>query len=131
MAKSKKALTPGRRRATLKEVAELAGVSTSAVSRTFTQGASVAPETRVKFYENRLTWSRGVAGVGYHARASYIDGLNAMVYLWARMGFVVGRPGPTDAGKPAAIPARIFVEVDRDTVDLAAKAPPPSEGLQR
>jgi DNA-binding LacI/PurR family transcriptional regulator len=48
MAKSRKVLTQVRRRATLKEVAKLAGVSTSAVSRTFTQGASVAPETRVK-----------------------------------------------------------------------------------
>src|ERR1700722_4602252 len=48
MAKSRKAPTPARQRATLKEVAELAGVSTSAVSRTFTQGASVAPETRAK-----------------------------------------------------------------------------------
>ncbi len=88
------------------------------------------PETRVKFYENRLTWSRGVAGVGYHARASYLDGLNAMVYLWARMGFVVSRPGPADAGKPAGIPARVFVEVDRGAVDLATAAPP-DEGIRR
>ncbi|HWU04039.1 MAG TPA: LacI family DNA-binding transcriptional regulator [Novosphingobium sp.] len=34
--------------ATASDVAELAGVSRSAVSRTFTQGASVAPETREK-----------------------------------------------------------------------------------
>jgi DNA-binding LacI/PurR family transcriptional regulator len=34
--------------ATLKEVAELAGVSTSAVSRAFTEGASVSPKTRSK-----------------------------------------------------------------------------------
>lgn len=33
---------------TLKDVAELAGVSRSAVSRTFTQGASVSPKTRRK-----------------------------------------------------------------------------------
>ena len=33
---------------TLKEVAELAGVSRSAVSRTYTEGASVSPETRAK-----------------------------------------------------------------------------------
>lgn len=32
----------------MREVAELAGVSTSAVSRSFTPGASVAPETRAK-----------------------------------------------------------------------------------
>ena len=36
------------RRATLREVAELTGVSTSAVSRTFTPGASVAPQTRAR-----------------------------------------------------------------------------------
>lgn len=36
------------RRATAKEVAELAGVSVSAVSRTFTAGASVSSETREK-----------------------------------------------------------------------------------
>src|SRR6202158_3161323 len=36
------------RRATAKEVAELAGVSVSAVSRTFTAGASVSAETRGK-----------------------------------------------------------------------------------
>jgi DNA-binding LacI/PurR family transcriptional regulator len=34
--------------ATLKEVARLAGVSTSAVSRTFTEGASVSSKTRTK-----------------------------------------------------------------------------------
>ncbi len=33
---------------TLKDVAEKAGVSTSAVSRTFTEGASVSPKTRAK-----------------------------------------------------------------------------------
>ena len=33
---------------TLKDVAELAGVSRSAVSRTFTEGASVSPKTRAK-----------------------------------------------------------------------------------
>lgn len=48
MAKSKKVLIAGHQRATLKEVAKLAGVSTSAVSRTFTPGASVSAETREK-----------------------------------------------------------------------------------
>jgi DNA-binding LacI/PurR family transcriptional regulator len=36
---------------TLKDVAELAGVSPSAVSRAFTQGASVSPKTRTKVEE--------------------------------------------------------------------------------
>jgi DNA-binding LacI/PurR family transcriptional regulator len=35
-------------RATIREVAKLAGVSTSAVSRSFTPGASVSAETRRK-----------------------------------------------------------------------------------
>jgi DNA-binding LacI/PurR family transcriptional regulator len=39
---------PRDRRATAREVAELAGVSISAVSRTFTTGASVSPATRQK-----------------------------------------------------------------------------------
>ena len=38
----------GELRVTLKEVAEAAGVSRSAVSRTFTEGASVSPRTREK-----------------------------------------------------------------------------------
>jgi DNA-binding LacI/PurR family transcriptional regulator len=39
---------------TLKDVADLAGVSTSAVSRTFTKGASVSAKTRVKVAEAAL-----------------------------------------------------------------------------
>jgi len=37
--------------ATLKDVAERAGVSRSAVSRAFTEGASVAPGTREKIWQ--------------------------------------------------------------------------------
>ena len=48
MGSSRRDSTPVGRRATLREVAELAGVSTSAVSRTFTAGASVSPATRAK-----------------------------------------------------------------------------------
>ena len=73
---------------------------------------------RVKFFENRVPWSRGVAGLGYHVSGSYLDGLNAMVQLWGRMGFVVSRPGPTDAHRPESIPAEVFVEVDRGALDL-------------
>ena len=36
---------------TLKDVAELAGVSRSAVSRTFTEGASVSEKVRLKVME--------------------------------------------------------------------------------
>jgi DNA-binding LacI/PurR family transcriptional regulator len=48
MAKPKKRRVTADRRATAKEVAKLAGVSVSAVSRTFTEGASVSPQTREK-----------------------------------------------------------------------------------
>jgi DNA-binding LacI/PurR family transcriptional regulator len=48
MAKLRKSRSPADRRVTAREVAELAGVSISAVSRTFTSGASVSPETREK-----------------------------------------------------------------------------------
>jgi DNA-binding LacI/PurR family transcriptional regulator len=46
--KSKRSAPSADRRVTAREVAELAGVSVSAVSRTFTAGASVSPETREK-----------------------------------------------------------------------------------
>jgi L-Lysine epsilon oxidase N-terminal/L-lysine epsilon oxidase C-terminal domain len=74
---------------------------------------------RVKFYESRVAWSRGAAGIGYHANASYTDGLNRMIYLWARMGIVVPRPGPTDGQRPPEIPATLYVEIDRGSMDLA------------
>lgn len=74
---------------------------------------------RVKFFENRVAWSRGAAGIGYHASASYTDGLNRMVYLWNRMGVVVRRPGPRDPHRPPEIPATLYVEVDRGSMDLS------------
>ncbi len=73
---------------------------------------------RVKFFNSRLQWSRGVAGIGYHASASYTDGLNQMVYLWDRMGFVVKRAGPSDPQRPPELPAVMYVEVDRGSMDL-------------
>ncbi len=48
MAAARKAPRTVPRRATIREVAKLAGVSTSAVSRSFTAGASVSAETRRK-----------------------------------------------------------------------------------
>jgi len=74
---------------------------------------------RVKFFENRVPWSRGAAGIGYHAEASYTDGLNRMLYLWNRMGVVVRRPGPRDPNRPTEIPATLYVEVDRGSMDLS------------
>ncbi len=74
---------------------------------------------RVKFFESRVAWSRGAAGIGYHANASYNDGLNRMIYLWNRMGMVVRRAGPGDPQRPPEIPATLFVEVDRGSMDLS------------
>ena len=84
---------------------------------------NLAPAERLKFASGRVAWSRGVAGIGYHAQASYTDGLNQMVSLWARMGFVVRRDGPTDAKRPAGIPAVLYVEVDRGSMDLFSTRP--------
>lgn len=80
--------------------------------------AALPAQERVKFFENRVAWSRGVPGIGYHASASYTDGLNRMVYLWSRMGVVVRKPGPRDAHRPPVIPPTLYVEVDRGTMDL-------------
>ncbi|WP_323769810.1 CTQ-dependent glycine oxidase GoxA [Antarctobacter sp.] len=49
---------------------------------------------REKFFANRVSWSRGVAGIGYHANGSYWDGITNMITLWQRMGFVVRMPSP-------------------------------------
>ncbi|MDY7225724.1 CTQ-dependent glycine oxidase GoxA [Hyalangium rubrum] len=81
---------------------------------------------RIKFFQNRVSWSRGVAGIGYHANASYTDGLNRMVYLWDRMGFVVKKVAAPDPSWPEEIPKVLYVEVDRGSMDLSAlsKEPP-------
>ena len=73
---------------------------------------------RIRFFESRVAWSRGVAGIGYHAEASYMDGITNMIELWERMGFVVRRPGPADPARPEHLPEELFVEVDRDDVEL-------------
>ena len=78
----------------------------------------LSPAERVKFFESREAWSRSVAGIGYHANASYWDGITNMIALWERMGFVVKRCGPTDPNKPASIPDEMFVEVGRDNMEF-------------
>lgn len=77
----------------------------------------LSPEERVKFFENRVWWARGVPGIGYHASAGYWDGIRNMISAWQRMGFVVRRPGPTDPGRPTAIPDELFVEVGRGPLE--------------
>lgn len=78
----------------------------------------LSDEERLRFFHTRVAWSRGVAGIGYHANASYWDGITNMIALWQRMGFVVKQPGPADAGRPAGIPAELFVEMGRGNMEL-------------
>ena len=54
----------------------------------------LSEEEREKFFANRISWSRGVAGIGYHANGSYWDGITNMISVWERMGFVVRMPSP-------------------------------------
>lgn len=77
-------------------------------------------DERIKFYENRVDWKRGVAGIGYHANASYWDGITNMIALWDRMGVVVKREGPKSAGKGklAAIPKEMYVEMGRGDLEF-------------
>ena len=80
---------------------------------------NLSTEQRAKFFHTRRSWSRDVAGIGYHANASYWDGITNMITLWERMGFVVKREAPKDADAPAGLPEDIFVEVGRaDTMEL-------------
>lgn len=82
------------------------------------QRPDLSGDERVAFFQNRVAWSRGVAGIGYHANASYWDGITNMIHLWERMGFVVKKPGPDDPDKPAAIPDELYVEVGRGDMEL-------------
>jgi hypothetical protein len=73
---------------------------------------------RIKFFNTRETWSRDVAGIGYHANASYWDGITNMITLWERMGFVLKRPGPKGEASLDGVPKEVFVEVGRaDTME--------------
>lgn len=80
--------------------------------------SDLPPDERLRFYNERVPWSRGVPGIGYHANASYWDGITNMIRLWQRMGFVVRRPGPTDPGRPQGIPDQLFVEVGRANMEM-------------
>ena len=73
----------------------------------------LSTEERTKFLNSRVMWSRDVAGIGYHANASYWNGITNMISLWQRMGFVVRRPAPKDSGRPVGMPSELFVETSR------------------
>jgi hypothetical protein len=80
---------------------------------------------RIRFATDRVAWARGAAGIGYHANASYFDGLNRMVYLWERMGFVVKVPSPEDLrGGKDGLPDYLYVEKGRGSMDLEFDCPP-------
>lgn len=92
---------------------------------------SLSDSERVKFYESRADWKRGVAGIGYHANASYWDGITNMITLWERMGFVVKRQGPKGAGQGglSAVPKEMYVEVGRGNVEGRFDWKPPMGDL--
>ena len=73
----------------------------------------LSEEDRVKFFNNRVRWVREISGTGYHANASYWDGLLNMITLWERCGFIVKRPGPKDSKRPTSLPDEMYVEVGR------------------
>jgi DNA-binding LacI/PurR family transcriptional regulator len=77
-----KTVSPVRRTATAHDVARLAGVSQSAVSRAFTDGASISDETRTKVTEAalRLNYRPNLIARSMITRRSNIIGV-AMSYL--------------------------------------------------
>lgn len=77
-------------------------------------------ESKLKFFNDRTNWTRGVNGIGYHVNGSYMDGLKRMVSLWSHMGFIIKRPRPTNLSDylKEIIPKEIFVETGRGSMDL-------------
>ncbi len=75
---------------------------------------------RVRFYNSRVAWARGAAGIGLHVEAGYTDGLRRMIALWTRMGVVVRRPGPK--GLPG-VPEEVYVEMQRGSMDIPDPLP--------
>ena len=86
-----------------RDVAELAGVSRSAVSRAFTPGASVAPETREKIMEaaTRLGYQVNDLARGLLANRSRIVGL---VATKPEVGFRAVEDVAVDGTRDAAHP---------------------------
>ncbi|MDC9701250.1 MAG: CTQ-dependent glycine oxidase GoxA [Alphaproteobacteria bacterium] len=82
----------------------------------------LTPKERRTFFETRVSWSRGVPGIGHHANASYWDGITHMVYLWERLGFIVRKDGPKGTESVEGIPEQLFVESERGPVELLYNA---------
>ena len=88
-------------------------------------GSPLSKEERLKYFNQRADWKRGVAGVGYHANASYWDGITNMITLWERMGFVVKRAVPADVAQELGIAKEAYVEAGRaDTMEFRFKWTP-------
>lgn len=82
-------------------------------------GQALGREERIKYFNQRADWKRGVAGIGYHANASYWDGITNMIKLWERMGFVVKREVPEQVASDLGIPREVYAEVGRaDTMEF-------------
>ena len=83
-------------------------------------GADLPDSEKLKFFEKRVPWVRGVRGIRLHAQASYIDGLSRARALWSGFGMVVKRKRPENLSDELKkiIPEYLFVETDRGTVDL-------------
>ena len=88
-------------------------------------GQKLDRDQRIKFFNQRADWKRGVAGIGYHANASYWDGITDMITLWERMGFVVKRQVPDEVARELGIPREVYAEVQRgDTMEFRFKWKP-------
>ncbi len=88
-------------------------------------------ESKLKFFNDRVTWTRGVSGIGYHVEGSYMDGLKRMIALWSHMGFVTKHPRPENLSPflKKIIPNEIFVETGRGSMDLLTNDQP-NRGLE-
>ena len=75
---------------------------------------------KLKFFEKRVAWVRGVSGIGLHASASYLDGLSRAQALWSGFGVVVKRKRPDNISDQLKeiIPEYLYVETDRASMDL-------------
>lgn len=86
----------------------------------------LSDEEKLRFFEKRVAFVRGVRGIGLHAEASYIDGLARAVDLWSGFGMVVKKKRPENLSEALKklIPEELYVEVDRASVDLLTGQPP-------
>ena len=87
----------------------------------FNQLASNASDKeKLKYFENRVPWVRGVRGIGLHVQASYLDGLARAEALWSGFGVVVKRKRPDNLSEELKkiIPEYLYVETGRATMDL-------------